>query len=143
MRATGFACDICKVFATAKDERSVPVGWMTLTVSVPDATRANSSINTVLHICSNRCLRDLGTARWRAEKDVGETAATNGLVSQQPVTSSGRQYSDEARAKFRQNGMRIQHGKGNHAEANPQCEICQQELGMTAEEIAELIKQGQ
>lgn len=145
MRAQGFRCDRpgCKSFDTSPDDRTIPYGWMTVTVSVdPRAAGANANVNNTFHICSARCLRDLGKSRITA--DVELASLSNGAVEPEhrPVTSSGREYSPEARAKFRQNGMRIQHTKGNHAEANPDCEMCQEELGMSADDIRELIRQG-
>jgi hypothetical protein len=99
---------------------------MELSTFVAQEVVARGDVNTRFHICSNKCLRELGTARWRAERD--GTMEFNGHhpASSAPVVSSGkREVSDAGRAAMRQNGLKMQHSKGNHAEnPNEECELC-------------------
>jgi hypothetical protein len=108
---------------------------MVVTTIVDSKVTINAGVNTAFHICSNKCLRDLGQARWRAEREGGEAfepppsdppePVDNGRA---PVVSSGkkeREYTPESREKMRLNGIRLQHVRGNHAaEPNIDCELC-------------------
>lgn len=123
MKAAGYACDVCNTFQTAAANDRVPVGWMTLIVEVPEKSSRDA-----FDICSNRCLRDLGRERWRAdvrddyEPSIGKPRKSNGQQS------TGKNVSEEGREKLRQSGLRLQHNKGNH-ENNPNvdCELCLEE----------------
>src|SRR5262245_18040129 len=142
MKATGFACDVCKVFATAEKSDRPPNGWMKVSVYVADEFVRNGTVNTAFDICSNKCLAVLGKERAKAERETG--AESNGLVShpeRSMVISTGkREFSDEARASFRQNGLKMQHAKGNHESTpKPDCESCQEATGMTEDELRSLL----
>jgi hypothetical protein len=140
MKAVGWACDVCKQFHTSEDERTPPVGWMIVTTIVDSKLVANASVNQSFHICSNKCLRDLGATRWKAEREGGEayepmeapTSVSNGAASSEPSSSASssvgkkeREYSPETREKMRRNGLRLQHTKGVHSDdPNAECELC-------------------
>ena len=136
MKATGWACDVCKTFHTSTDDRTPPVGWMVVNTIVDSKVVVNAGVNTAFHICSNKCLRDLGTARWKTEREGGEayeppeaSAAPEPEPTSNGVTSSGkkekRDYSPETRERMRLNGIRLQHVKGNHSDdPNEDCELC-------------------
>ena len=101
MKATGWACDVCKTFHTSTDDRTPPVGWMVVTTIVDSKVTVNAGVNTAFHICSNKCLRDLGTARWKAEREGGEAyeppeapAAPEPEPTSNGVTSSGKKRNE-------------------------------------------------
>lgn len=105
-RATGVTCDGCGAFAVTADNR-LPDGWLTVTVTTPrDRTEGR------WELCSNKCLRDLGSARYKAEREEAGEVTT-------------RTITDEGRATMRANGLRMAHENGHHdSDPNPECESC-------------------
>lgn len=112
-RATGVTCDQCGKFdvLVGNEHNQLPPTWIVVapvTATGPDDRK---------EICSNKCLKDLGAARYKAERET----ATGGSAD-----AAGRIVTDEGRASMQQNGMLLQHRKGNHdGKPNPDCTRCQ------------------
>lgn len=61
----GKECDVCGKFIRVTNGGApggLPDNWMKLEVSIATATRQEAK-----EICSNKCLKDLATDRWKAE----------------------------------------------------------------------------
>lgn len=79
-RITGFRCDGPKCQNVSETEH-LPPGWMTVQVHVPaeaagrdpsKQVRPVGSDSAHFHICSNRCLTNLGKARHQADVEMGK-----------------------------------------------------------------------
>lgn len=69
-RVTGFRCDGASC-GNVSEADALPIGWMTLSVSVDPKADAHPEGN-VFHICSNKCLRNLGRDRYAAAVERGD-----------------------------------------------------------------------
>lgn len=59
---TGVECDYCHNFERMRldDKNVMPVGWVVLTVQA----ESKGGPNTGLQLCSDRCVAEVGIARW-------------------------------------------------------------------------------